>query len=115
MKPNKSRKKDAEKGLHQVGKSIAGHLNEKLKKELGKRSLALRKKDTVKILRGEFKGKSGQITKIDRKDRRIEIEKVIRKKSDGTEYNVKIDPSNVVVIAIENNDKRRLKRGKNEQ
>ena len=84
----------------------------RLRKETGKRSLPVRKNDTVKITRGSFKGKTGKITKVNRIGMKVFIEKVIRKKSDGTEYNVPIDPSNITIIEIDRSDRKRLKNKK---
>lgn len=114
-KPNKTRKKQYNLPIHKRAKAIAGHLNEKLKKELGKRKVPLRKKDTVKIMRGTYKGKTGKIIDIDREKMKILIEKIIKKKSDGTEYNVPIDPSNIMAIELDRNDKKRFKNLKNKK
>ena len=98
--------------MHTRSKTIAGHLNEKLRKELGTRSISLRKGDVVEIVRGSFKGKEGKITKVNRRKGKIFIEKIIRKKSDGTEYEIAMDPSNVTVVGIEKGDKKRFKSNK---
>jgi large subunit ribosomal protein L24 len=108
-KPRKSRKNVLNAALHKKGKAIAGHLSERLRKETGKRSVSLKKGDTVKIMRGTFKGKEGKITKINRTSGKIYIEKIIRKKSDGTEYEIAMDASNVMVRDLDKNDKKRLK------
>jgi large subunit ribosomal protein L24 len=109
-KPRKSRKELITLPLHARSKEISAHLNEKLSEELKKRSLSLRKGDKVKIIRGEFKGKEGKITLIDRKKLRVAIEKIVRKKSDGAEYNVLIAPSNLLIIDIDKSDKKRFKK-----
>jgi large subunit ribosomal protein L24 len=109
-KPNKSRKRVYTAPKHIKSKSIAGHLSETLRKELGKRSIPLRKGDTVKITRGNFEGKEGKIIRINREIKKIFVEKVIRKKSDGTEFEVAIDPSKIIVRDIDKSDKKRLKK-----
>jgi large subunit ribosomal protein L24 len=109
VRPGKSRKAAFTMPVHRKAKTVAGHLNDKLKKEIGKRAIALRKGDVVVIERGEFRGKEGKITKIDRLLGKIFIEKIVRKKSDGTEFEVSINPSNIVVVGIEKGDKKRLK------
>ncbi len=111
-KPNKSRKAQYNMPLHKRAKAIAGHLNEKLRKELSKRSIPLRKNDTVKIVRGSNKGKTGKIIEVERNKMKIFIEKIVGKKSDGTEYKIAIDPSNIIVIEIDKSDKKRLKNNK---
>lgn len=114
-KPNKTRKEQYNLPIHKRAKAIAAHLNEKLKKELGKRTIPLRKKDTVKIMRGTYKGKTGKIIDIDKEKMKISIEKIVRKKSDGAEYNVAIDPSNVMAIELDKSDKKRFKNLKNKK
>ena len=108
-KPRTSRRTHMQMDMHIRSKTIAGHLNKKLREELGTRSISLRKGDIVEIMRGSFKGKEGKITKVERGTRKIHVEKVIRKKSDGTEYDVAIDPSKVMVVGIEKGDKKRFK------
>ncbi len=108
-KPRKSRKEAREMPMHRKAKTIAGHLNEKLRKEIGKRALPLRKGDVVKIIRGAFKGKEGKINRVDRKNKKIFIEKIMKKKSDGTEFEVAIDASKIIVTEIDKSDRKRLK------
>ena len=109
-KPGKSRKFFAEMALHRAAKSVAGHLNEKLKKELGRRALPLRKGDTVKIMRGAFRGKEGKISKIERSSGMVYIEKIARKKSNGAEVEIAFDASTLLLIDIDRTDRKRLKR-----
>jgi large subunit ribosomal protein L24 len=108
-KPSKTRSDYYNMPMHKRSKAIMGHLNEKLKKEIGARSVPIRKNDTVKIMRGEYKGKTGKITNVDRLSMKINVEKIVRKKSDGAEYEVAIDPSNVLLIEVEKNDQKRFK------
>ena len=107
-KPSKERKALYEMPMHKASKQVASHLNENLQKEFGKRSMTVRKGDTVKIMRGQFKGKEGKISKVDRKSRKIFIEKVVLKKSNGEERQVPIDASKVLLTDIERNDRKRI-------
>jgi large subunit ribosomal protein L24 len=111
-KPKVTRKNAFTTPMHKKAKAVAGHLSERLRKELGTRSIPLRKNDVVKIVRGSFKGKEGKITKINRIIGKIFVEKMIRKKSDGTEFEVAIDPSKIIVRELETSDKKRLKKYK---
>ena len=95
---------------HRRAKNVASHLSEKLASELGTRSITLRKGDTVKIARGSFSGKEGKVTEIDRKSARVYVEKIIRKKSDGTELKVAISASNLIITDIDRSDRKRFKR-----
>lgn len=108
-KPRKQRKKFFEMKAHKRAKKIAAHLSKKLAKETGKKSLPVRKGDTVKIARGEFKGKEGKVLRADRAKLKIFVEKVVRKKSDGSEMQVPVDASKVIVVEIDKSDKKRIK------
>lgn len=110
-KPNKSRKKFYELPKHKAVKAVSSHLNEKLKKELNKRAVSIRKGDTVKIVRGDHKGKEGKITLIDTVKKRVYVEKVVVKKSTGSEKQVPLQPSNLIVTDLERSDRKRFKQG----
>jgi len=69
----------------------------------------LKKGDTVKVMRGSFAGKEGAITDVERASGRVFIEKIVRKKSDGSEVRVGIDASNLLVTGMERTDRKRLK------
>jgi len=112
-KPSKARKALYELPKHKKAKEVAAHLNEKLQKELGKRSITIRKNDVVKIVRGSFAGKEGKITSVDRSANKIYVEKAVRKKSNGEERQVPIDASKVIVLDIDRTDRKRVaKKGK---
>ncbi len=110
-KPKKMRKRNFTAPKHKKSKMLSSHLSEKLSTELKCRSLAVRKNDIVKLIRGEFKGKEGKILRVDLEGHKIFVEKVIRKKSNGEEFEVAIDPSKVILVDLDKSDKRRL--GKN--
>lgn len=107
-KPDKSRKAQYTRAMHKAIAAVAAHLNEKLAKELGKRSVSVRKNDVVKVMRGEFAGKEGKITSIDRKTGRVYIEKLVKKKSNGQERQVPVHSSNLLVIDVEKTDRKRF-------
>jgi len=63
------------------------------------RSMPVRKGDRVLIVRGEGRAKSAtRVAKVDRKARKIYVEGFTYFKSDGTELQRPIDPSNLVII-----------------
>jgi large subunit ribosomal protein L24 len=110
--PRKQRKQLYTEPLHLRRERVASHLSKDLKKQLGMRSVTLRTNDLVKVMRGKFKGKSGKITSVNYGRKRVLVEKVLRKKSDGTEIQVPLEPSNLLVVEIDKSDGRRFK-GKN--
>ena len=113
-KPKKQRKWFHTKPIHRLKEDFSVHLNEKLRKSIGKRSLEARNGDTVKVVRGNkaFVGKQGKITSVRRKKRQILIEGITRKKMNGTEIQVPFRPSNLELVSIDESDKRRLKKMK---
>ena len=63
--PRKQRKLRANAPLHLRRKMISVSLSKELKKKHDKRNFPVRKGDGVSIMRGEFKGKSGNIESVD--------------------------------------------------
>ena len=59
--PRKQRKYRANATLHIRHKMISSNFSKELKKRYGKRNFPIRKGDNVKIMKGEFKGKTGKI------------------------------------------------------
>ncbi|MEM5793892.1 MAG: 50S ribosomal protein L24 [Candidatus Aenigmatarchaeota archaeon] len=108
-KPRKQRKFLYEAPLHLRRKMISAHLSKELREKYKTRSLPLRKGDEVEIMRGEFKKRKGKISRVDTKNYRVYIEGITRKRTDGTERQVPIHPSNLRIINLNLEDKRRVK------
>lgn len=115
FKPKKQRRKYYSMPMHEVQKSISGHLDKALREKYGKRALSLRKGDEVKVMIGGFKGKSGKISRIDYSNRRVFIEKINRKKADGSEIPVPFNASNLLVTSLMLEDERRFNKKKKEK
>ncbi|MEM5773327.1 MAG: 50S ribosomal protein L24 [Candidatus Aenigmatarchaeota archaeon] len=95
--------------LHVRRKMISAHLSKELKEKYKRRSLPLRKGDEVEVMRGEFKGKKGKISRIDLKKYKVYIEGITRKKTTGAEVQAPIHPSNLRIISLNLDDKERVK------
>lgn len=111
-KPKKQRKFHYEKDLHKKQQGLAGHLDKKLREQLKTRSIALRKGDTVKVMNGKNKNKSGKIIEVHYKKGTVYVEKIIRKKANGEEIPLPVQASNLLVTDIDKSDGKRFK-GKN--
>jgi large subunit ribosomal protein L24 len=107
--PRKQRKWRANAPLHVRGKLVSAHLSKDLRTEWKRRSVPLRKGDEVKVVRGEFAKKVGKVARVDLKKLKIFIEGVKRKKVSGQEVDVAIEPSNVMAIRLNIDDKERMK------
>jgi|SRR3989338_6564259 len=107
-KPKKQRKQHYTMPLHVQQKSFASHLSKELRKELGRRTLEIRKGDKVKVMRGKHKGKSGKVVDVNRKKMQVFIEKITVKKTNGREVGIPLRPSNLLLIEVSREDKKRL-------
>ncbi|MEW6295414.1 MAG: 50S ribosomal protein L24 [Candidatus Diapherotrites archaeon] len=108
-KPSKQRKELMGTPLHKKKSGLNAHLSKELRKELKKRALQVRAGDKAKIMKGKFKKKEGKITKVNHKKGLVFIEKITRKKSDGTETFIPLKASNLMLIELERKDERRTK------
>ena len=107
--PRKQRKYRAKAPLHIKRKFLSANLSKELKKKYQRKSFSVRKGDTVKILRGNFKKKTGKINNVNLKRTRVSIEGIQRAKKDGTKVEVFFHPSNLQIRELNLDDKERLK------
>ena len=89
-------------------KQLGSPLSKDLQKKYGKKSTRAIEGDTITILRGEFKGVSGKITKISKEKTSVTVEGVKKEKTKGDKFDVYIHTSNVVVTALNTSDKWRI-------
>lgn len=71
--------------------------------------MPLRTGDKVKILRGQFKKKTGKVTEVDLKWIKICIEGIENVKKDGSKVPYPIHPSNVTITELNLDDRERKK------
>jgi large subunit ribosomal protein L24 len=107
-KPNKQRKYRFNAPLHIRGSFLNVHLSKELRQKYSMRSLRVRVGDKVRIMRGQFKKQEGKVEEADLRNSKIYISKVEHTKRDGTKARYPIDPSNVMIVELDAEDKRRL-------
>jgi len=88
---------------------LSAHLSKELRKQYKRRAVPLRNGDEIRVVCGEFKGKSGKVARVDLQKLKIFVEGLKQKKVSGQEADVAIDPSNVVVVRMNVDDKERAK------
>ena len=108
-KPSKQRKMLFQAPYHIRRRYLASRLSAELRASQGVKSLPVRSGDTVRIMRGDFKGFEGKVTRIDRKNYRMYVEGLTREKADGTTIFVPIHPSKVMIARLDLDDKWRRK------
>lgn len=112
--PGKQRLKVYEADLTLQQKLMAGHLSKELQAKYSRRGLSVRVGDAVKVMRGDYKGKTGSINQVDRARNNVFITGLMRKKSDGKEAFIAFRPSNLLITAVDAKDKKRFKQMKKE-
>jgi len=106
----------SEKKMKRKSNNICSNLSSNLKKEYNRRSLRIVKGDSVRIMRGEYKGVEGKVEKLNTLKGRLSIEGVQREKIKGGQVKVQIHASNVRITSLHLDDKyRKNKIGNQEQ
>lgn len=108
--PSKQRKYRDNAPLHVKDKIVSANVAPELRDELGTRSIPLRTGDRVKVMRGDEKGKSGIVSRIDRGDEKVYVDGIEVERTDGTVREKALRPSNLQVQALNVEDNRRLEK-----
>jgi len=110
MKPSKMRNKQIYRALNQVvNKQISTPLSKDLRKKYSRRSVRIMVDDTVKVIRGEYKGITGKVSKVSTNNSSIAIEGNKKEKLKGEKIDVYIHSSNMIVTSLNTDDKWRIK------
>ena len=110
IQPRKQRKMRHNAPIHRRRKMIASHLAEELMLKYNKRSVTVKKGDTVKIIRGGLKGHIGKVASVDTKKMKITMEGATIAKADKSQVARPIDPSNVIITHLDLSDPWRSKK-----
>jgi large subunit ribosomal protein L24 len=118
INPGKQRKNLYNAPLHKKRKWLSAHLEENLLLKYDKRAVSVTKGDTVKVMRGSFKGHEDKIAAVNVKECTVEIEGITMSKADGNKIAKPIHPSNVLITKLNLTDKwrrKKLERGLSEE
>ena len=106
MIPSKTRKKLFNAPLHERSSAVKSHLSDDLQAKYGRRSFRVRKGDTLKVMRGEYKGIEGKVTRVYTDSGTVSIEGVTREKiAGGRTVPVKIHASKGSITSLNLDDK----------
>ena len=110
MKPTKVRNHQIYRAMNQVvNKQICAPISKELRKKYSRRSIRIMVDDTVKVVRGEYKGLTGKITKIAIESSGVAIEGNKKEKLKGDKIDVYIHSTNMIITSLNTDDKWRLK------
>jgi len=83
---------------------VGGTLSNELREKLGKRKVRVAKGDSVKVLRGEYKGIEGKVTKVSTEKTGVAIEGIKKEKLKGEKIDIYIDSSNIQITGLNTDD-----------
>lgn len=107
MKPSKIRNRTMHHpSLALRSKLMASHLSRDLRKTHHTRSVRVVAGDSVTVLRGEYRSVNGRVDKVD-PSRGVTIGGIKMEKPAGEKLDIYIHPSNLLVTALNLDDKRR--------
>ncbi len=110
VQPRKQRKAAANAPLHLRHRDLAAHLAEVLLVKYNRRSFPLVRGDTVKVMRGAFRGHEEKVASVDLKLGKVTVEGVTVTKADGTKKARPVDPSNLLITRLNLTDPSRRDR-----
>ena len=111
MKPTKIRNRQIYQApYHVLSKQLGSHLSKDLRQKYGTRSIRVTIGDTVRVLRGEFKGVDGKLKEVNNLKNAVTIEGIKKEKLKGGQVDIYIHSSNLLVTEINTSDKWRIKK-----
>tara|TARA_Y100000310_G_C20664689_1_gene806793 strand:+ start:1013 stop:1408 length:396 start_codon:yes stop_codon:yes gene_type:complete len=93
--------------LHTKQKFVHVHLSPELRKKYGRRSLGVRVGDKVKVLRGQFRKKTGKVNRVSLVYGKVYVEGIEAVRKEGAKIFYPIAPSNIMITEFNLEDKRR--------
>src|SRR5512136_441756 len=105
IKPRKQRYILYNAPLHKKRKWISSHLAENLLLKYDRRSIPVVKGDTVKVMRGNYRGHEDKISKVNVRDQTVEIEGVTITTAKGTKLAKPIHASTLLITKLNVTDK----------
>jgi len=110
MKPTKIRNHKIYRAMNQtMSKQVSTPISKDLRKKYSRRSIRIMVNDTVKVIRGEYKGLTGKVAKISIESNSVAIEGNKKEKLKGEKIDVYIHSTNMVITSLNTDDKWRIK------
>lgn len=92
---------------HRLDKMIGATLVDNLRQQYKRRSARVIKGDSVRVMRGEYKGVEGKVERVHTENGTLEIEGIQHEKVRGGQVKVPIHASNVMITGLKTDDKYR--------
>ena len=108
--PRKQRKYRANAPKHIIHKFLGAKLSKELRQKYTKKTIPVRTGDTVKIARGQFKGRSGKVESVDTKKSKVFVAGIEVIKKEGTKTRYSVHASNVIITILNLDDRKRAEK-----
>ena len=109
MKPTKMRNSQIYRATFNTrSKQLSSQLSDDLRKKYSRKNIRVVEGDSVKIVRGEFKGVDGKIAKVSTENNNVAIEGIKKEKTKGDKFDVFVHTSNLLVTSLNTDDKLRV-------
>jgi large subunit ribosomal protein L24 len=89
---------------HKRDKLVGAVLEDSLRKQYGRKNIRVIRGDSVRVMRGEYKGVEGKVERVNTEQTTFHIEGIQREKIRGGQVKVPIHSSNVMVISLNLDD-----------
>lgn len=93
---------------HQLDKMVGSTLSDNLRQQYGRRSARVIKGDSVRVMRGEYRGVEGKVDRVNVSFGTLIIEGIQHEKVKGGQVKVPIHASNVMITGVKTDDKLRF-------
>lgn len=110
--PGKQRLKIYNASIHQKRKLLSSPVEKTLAEKEGIKKLSVRKGDTVKIMVGKYKGKTGKVEKVDYTKAKVYLKEIKTKNVRGQEKMIPFVASNLLITDLVLTDLKRIKNKK---
>lgn len=95
---------------HQRDKMVGAVLEDTLREQYKRKNIRVVKGDSVRVMRGEYKGVEGKVEKVNTEHATFHIEGIQREKIRGGQVKVPIPSSKVMVISLNLDDNYRSRK-----
>src|SRR3712207_14370 len=85
---------------HRRDKMVGAVMEDSLREQYGRKNIRVIKGDSVRVMRGEYKGVEGKVEKVNTEHATFHIEGIQREKIRGGQVKVPVHSSNVMVISL---------------
>lgn len=103
-------KHSLDSGIGEIEMTFGARVSDDLREKYKKKTLRPVKGDSVKIIRGGFRGIEGKVSRVDGDAGKVYIEGVNREKIEGGTSLAAIDASKVVITSLNLDDKLRKRK-----